>query len=215
MKQITTDDGSITFRNEEFDEIYHTKSGAVEEAFVKFVGPTHIEKLAKTGSINILDVCFGLGYNSCAALDRILELNPKCIVNIVGLESDKVILDKISGIKPPLREYNRIKQLVKNYHYDEENIHMKLLIGDARNTIKQLTGRFDAVFLDPFSPKKQPDLWQTAFLRDIREKMNEGAFLATYSCARIVRDNLKDAGFLVSDGPISGRRSPATVAENP
>jgi tRNA U34 5-methylaminomethyl-2-thiouridine-forming methyltransferase MnmC len=44
--------------------------------------------------------------------------------------------------------------------------------------------------------------------------MKKGAMMSTYSCARIVRDNLKNAGFEVKNGPIIGRRSPSTIAIN-
>jgi tRNA U34 5-methylaminomethyl-2-thiouridine-forming methyltransferase MnmC len=42
--------------------------------------------------------------------------------------------------------------------------------------------------------------------------MKEGAKLSTYSYARWIRNNLKNAGFEVLDGPILGRRSPSTIA---
>ncbi|PIN80139.1 hypothetical protein COV16_01405 [Candidatus Woesearchaeota archaeon CG10_big_fil_rev_8_21_14_0_10_34_8] len=42
--------------------------------------------------------------------------------------------------------------------------------------------------------------------------MKEGGVLATYSCARKVRDALKNAGFSVKDEPCVGRRSPSTIA---
>ena len=40
--------------------------------------------------------------------------------------------------------------------------------------------------------------------------MNKDAILATYSCAGIVRRNLKEVGFKVKDGPIVGRWAPGT-----
>ena len=88
---------------------------------------------------------------------------------------------------------------------------IKLLLGDARETIKQVTEKIDFVFLDPFSPKKCPELWTDEFFKDIYTIMRPGSKLATYSCARIVRDNLTKAGFSVSDGPIVGRRAPGTI----
>ena len=68
------------------------------------------------------------------------------------------------------------------------------------------------MFLDPFSPPKNPELWTESFFREVKKLMKPKAILATYSCARIVRDNLKKAGFIVKDGPIIGRRSPSTLA---
>ena len=48
MKEYVTDDGSMTFHSEKFDEHYHTKSGAVEEAFKKFATPCNIKEKAKS-----------------------------------------------------------------------------------------------------------------------------------------------------------------------
>ena len=86
------------------------------------------------------------------------------------------------------------------------------MLGDARDTMKKLNGNFDVVFLDPFSPKKNPELWTKEFFYDIRKLMNKKGVLATYSCAKIVRDNLKKVGFSVKDGPCVGRKSPSTLA---
>jgi len=205
MKQVITRDNSITLFNEEYQEHYHSHTvGAIEEAFVKFAKPCKIRD-----GIKILDVCFGLGYNSLAAISFSKKLE------IIGLENDKKILEKISEIEVPERykeDYKIIKQAAKVLKYDEQNLKIKIIPGDARETIKQAGSEFDAVFLDPFSPKKCPELWTREFFDDIYRIMNKGAVLATYSCATIVRNNLKEAGFLVKDGPIFGRKSPATIA---
>ena len=75
-----------------------------------------------------------------------------------------------------------------------------------------MTKKADAVFFDPFSPKKVPDMWEKEFFKDIFDAMKNNSILATYSCARVVRDNLKAVGFKVEDGPKIGRRSPSTLA---
>jgi len=43
--------------------------------------------------------------------------------------------------------------------------------------------------------------------------MNSSAVLATYSCARIVRENMSKANLFYDDGPIVGRRGPGTIAK--
>ena len=69
MKEIKTKDGSLTLHNEEYDETYHSTTGAKEETFEKFIKPCKIKELAKKGNIRILDICFGLGYNAIAAIE--------------------------------------------------------------------------------------------------------------------------------------------------
>ncbi len=217
MKKIITPDGSVTFHNEQFDESYHSRSGAKEEAVKKFVEPCHIKESAKKGKIRILDVCFGLGYNSVAAIDAALEEDPNCIIEVVGLEIDPKILQAITEIDAPFTNFSMIQEAVKNkdnnrYKYEKENIKIEILLGDATETIKEIEQEFDVVFLDPFSPKKCPQLWTAPFFAEIYKRMAPQARLATYSCARVVRDNLKAAGFIVSDGPQLWRRGPSTIA---
>ena len=56
------------------------------------------------------------------------------------------------------------------------------------------------------------DAFSIEFFKEIKRLMNPGAILTTYSCARIVRDNMKAVGLTVEDGPVLGRRGPATIA---
>jgi len=214
MKEITTKDGSITYRNKKYDDIYHSTSGAATESLEKYARPA-LEPILHRPIINILDICFGLGYNTAAAIDIIRESSKDSIIRVLGLENDIEILEKIQKIKAPFKSYNIIKELTKTlyYQYDEKNLHIKLHIGDAKLTINTKQ-KFDAVFLDPFSPTKQPELWTVDFFKNIKKTMRKGAIMSTYSCARTVRDNLRSAGFAVIDGPVIGRKSPSTLAVN-
>ncbi len=212
LQKIITPDGSITFYNPDFDEAYHSKSGAKEEAMKKFIEPCQIKELAKKGHIKLLDVCFGLGYNTAAAIDVALQENPSCSVEVVGLEKDKTILQEIPALDNSFACYGMLKECIQNgYSYNKQNIQIKIILGDALETIKQVTGEFDAVFFDPFSPKKCSALWSGELFCDIYQRMRKESRLATYSCARIVRDNLKSVGFAVLDGPKLWRRGPSTI----
>jgi chorismate dehydratase len=218
MKKIITGDGSITFHNPEFDDIYHSTSGALEEAFGKFVTPCRIAELAvEPGSLRILDICFGLGYNSCAAIDAAKSANPGVRVQITALERDPGIIAMIGELEPELLHYGLIKHLAasRDAAIDQDGIALKLILGDALETIEQLLEGFDAVFHDPFSPRKNPELWTEGFFRRVYRLMKPGAILATYSCAKRVRKALEGVGFTVGDGPCIGRRSPSTVALKP
>lgn len=203
MEKVTTGDNSITFRNEEYDECYHSKSGAIEEAFEKFAKPCKIKD-----GMKVLDVCFGIGYNTLAAISL-------ASVEVVGLENDERILREIENIDVDdklKQNYNKIKIAAKQLQYSDNNTKIKIILGDARETIKAIDEKFDAVFLDPFSPPKCPELWTYEFFAEIAKRMKKGAVLTTYSYARLVRENLRKAGFRVEDGPVIGRRSPSTLA---
>ena len=62
--------------------------GAYAEAFTTYVEATNLATLAHADSLTILDVCYGLGYNTAAALTTIQRVNPYCQVTLVGLELD-------------------------------------------------------------------------------------------------------------------------------
>jgi len=202
MRKILTRDGSETLYSEEYQETYHSVTGAVEEAFGKYVKPCKIES-----GMNVLDICFGLGLNSLAALHTAKE------ITITALEKDENVLRHEVKVPEYLREdYKKIRTAAENLYYKDDKAEIKVLLGDARETIKQLNEKYDAVFLDPFSPPKNPELWTEEFFINIKKHMKKEAILATYSCARKVRSNLSKAGFEVKDGPCVGRRSPSTIA---
>ncbi|MBW3011389.1 tRNA (5-methylaminomethyl-2-thiouridine)(34)-methyltransferase MnmD [Candidatus Woesearchaeota archaeon] len=220
MVKHVTEDGSVTFISKKYDEAYHSLTGAREEAFKKYAEPCKIKELAKKGNISILDFCFGLGYNTAAALDVALKENPNCKITVVALEIDEEILAQIDKLTPEIDHYDIIKKLsrqegkIKEIKETSENknIHIKLLVGDARETLDLIQEKFDAVFFDPFSPKKCPELWTEEIFAKVNKLMNKDAILATYSCAGEVRRNMKEAGFKVVDGPIVRRWSPGTLA---
>lgn len=204
-----TQDGSLTFWNDTVGEHYHSMTGAKEEAIRKFIEPCRLNQ--KQDDLVLLDVCFGWGYNTAAALDALHGRH----VAIIGLEIDEQVLQSIPHYKAPFHSYPFIQQAMVN-HYQKriDGWNLSILVGDARMTIKQVpSGMIDCIFLDPFSPRKMPDLWTTEFLQELYRVLKSDGILTTYSCARSVRDNLRTAGFLVRDGPCVRRRGPSTIAE--
>jgi len=208
MQEVITGDGSITFQSPDVDECYHTKSGAVEEAFEKYAKPVHIE-LYKT--VHVLDFCFGLGYNTAAALDQFKGDR----IEIICLENDPRIIEKIKEIKTPFLSWDVLREVAEYKQYEDATRKIELRMGDARLEIKKLFEegkKFDVIFFDPFSPQKSPHMWTKEIFEDIKKLMNTAGVLATYSCASAVRTALRDAGFKVRDGPSVGRKSPSTLA---
>lgn len=205
MEKIITADGSVTFHNDVVGDHYHSKTiGAFEEAMEKYARPVMIKE-----GMTILDVCFGLGYNTLAAMALAKKLH------IIGLEADSSILEKIEEIPSP-NGYDAlfaiIRKAAKEHHYIDESYTIRLMLGDARDSLKHISEKVDAVLFDPFAPSKAPELWHADVFKTIHDIMRPGARLATYSCARWVRDNMRNVGFKVEDGPTIGRRSPGTIA---
>src|SRR5574344_677166 len=64
-----TNDGSIGLFNPTVNDIYHSTTGAVTESWQKFIIPSHIENfIEQNDTIKILDICYGIGYNTKSAL---------------------------------------------------------------------------------------------------------------------------------------------------
>ncbi len=215
MHKILTYDNTETYFNDQVGESYHSYTGAVEEALKKYAIPCQIREKAKTGKLQILDICFGLGYNSALAVSEALAENPDCDIEVVGLESDPEIINNISTVNPPIPFYQHYKKLKHpgSLKFSKGKVSVRVLLGDGREKIKKLENdHFDAVFFDPFSPKTSPEMWQTAFFEEVHRVLNKTGIMATYTCARMARDNMAAAGLFYNDGPIVGRRGPGTIA---
>lgn len=70
-----TNDGSVGLYSPDFDDIYHSASGALTEAYEKFIYPIDFDLLLKKKTIKVLDICYGIGYNSKSFLNFIFFEN--------------------------------------------------------------------------------------------------------------------------------------------
>ena len=69
-----TEDGSIGLYSYDDKDVYHSKFGAVTEAWEKFILPSRVDLLLRNQKeINVLDVCYGIGYNSKALMSFIIN----------------------------------------------------------------------------------------------------------------------------------------------
>ena len=68
-----TNDGSVGLYSPDFDDIYHSSTGALTEAYEKFIMPVNMDELLKKDEIKVLDICYGIGYNSKSFLNFIFE----------------------------------------------------------------------------------------------------------------------------------------------
>ena len=69
-----TNDGSVGLFSPEADDIYHSTYGALSEAYEKFILPADLENYFKIHSeIKILDICYGIGYNTKSFLNFLID----------------------------------------------------------------------------------------------------------------------------------------------
>ncbi|MFM2311745.1 MAG: hypothetical protein RLZZ04_1021 [Cyanobacteriota bacterium] len=215
-----TEDGSYTFFSQEFQETFHSSFGAKQEAEVRYIEPCQLQQLAtRQSSIRILDVCYGLGYNSAAALEAIWSVNPRCQVELIALEiaadvPRQAIQHNLLG-QWQFSVANMLAELANKSKVSQDLFSAQLLLGDARQTITSLVQQnwqADAIFLDPFSPPKCPQLWTVEFVNLLSQCLGPQGRLATYSASAAVRTALLTAGLNIGSITGAGRKSPGTIA---
>ena len=217
---VETGDGSNTFYSDEFGEWFHSREGARNEAQKTYVETAQIAERAGGQRLAILDICYGLGYNTAAALETIWRVNPQCFVELEALEIDvevarSAIAQNLTQHYPyPVEQV--LKDLAASYEVKKETLSARLILGDARQQIQRLIAKgwqADAIFLDPFSPPHCPQLWTLEFLNLVSQCLKpNGGVLVTYSCAAAVRSALKSVGLSVGSTVAGGRKWPGTLA---
>ncbi|MEA5466989.1 tRNA (5-methylaminomethyl-2-thiouridine)(34)-methyltransferase MnmD [Leptothoe sp. PORK10 BA2] len=214
-----TGDGSATFYSEEFGEHFHCRHGAYTDAQRNYVDAAQIPELAQAERLAILDVCYGLGYNTAAALDTIQRVNPDCRVTIRALEiNGEVVRSAIANAlhHPWTPATQKILTTLATEHcYHSPTLDIQLLLGDARQTLQPLAAQgwqADAILFDPFSPTRCPQLWTVEFFTLTAQCLAPGGTLATYSCAAAVRTAMGLAGLTIGSFPGAGRHWPCTIA---
>lgn len=69
-----TNDGSVGLFSQQDDDIYHSTYGALTESWQKFILPAHLQEyLTEHEEVKILDICYGIGYNTKTALNVFIE----------------------------------------------------------------------------------------------------------------------------------------------
>lgn len=204
-----TEDGSFTFVSAEFGEAFHSRHGAKTEAVQKFVEATDLGQKAHKPKLRLLDVCYGLGYNTAAALETIYHVNPSCQVEMYGLELDPTVPtgalmpEFLSGWSEPVQQM--LQELAHQHTCHQKNLSAHLCIGDARAKILPLIQcgfQADAIFLDPFSPRRCPQLWTVEFLSAVAQCLAPEGKLSTYSRSAAVRTALLSAGLKIGTIPL-------------
>ena len=198
-KETLTKDGTTTLYTAEFDEYYHSlKDGALQESLQKHIIPAF--KLCKKEKLTILDICFGLGYNTLSAIYYYRLHGPDIKLHIISPEIDEELVRSLKGFKYP-KEFDKFKPIIEaisdNFYYEDDKLKIEVLIGDARDSIKKIEQKIDIVYQDAFSPRTNPALWSVEYFRDIKNIASEDIVVTTYSIATPARLSMYEAGFKV------------------
>lgn len=226
--EAPTADGSWTLFNTSVGEACHSSSGAWQQALERYARAARLGERARAGELGacrLLDIGTGLGLNLAAALAVLdasgvplhaltLEVDPEVVERGLALYERAELARGPwepwhARVRPALRAAlarpGRTVELGRGA--------LELRLGDARATLLAgAPGPFDAVFLDPFSPRRSAALWEDGFLGEVARRMARGSWLSTYSAAFRVRLALARAGLHVGRGPRVGRKGEGTLA---
>lgn len=69
-----TNDSTVGLFSRQDDDIYHSTYGALTESWQKFIIPSGLEQYLQTHeSVRILDICYGIGYNTKTSLNVFIK----------------------------------------------------------------------------------------------------------------------------------------------
>lgn len=78
---------------------------------------------------------------------------------------------------------------------------LSLCIGDTKAVLREQHFEADSVYLDGFSPSKNPDIWDLHTLKAVARCCRRGTRIASWTIARAVLDGLSQCGFVVRKTP--------------
>ncbi|MGM0519101.1 MAG: tRNA (5-methylaminomethyl-2-thiouridine)(34)-methyltransferase MnmD [Campylobacterota bacterium] len=209
---VKTHDGSNTLYSNQYKQHYHNpKDGAINESLTKHIVPT-LKYKQNQRTLNILDICFGLGYNTFSTIYYILKNSLNHKINIYSPELDGNLVRSLERFNFP-KEFESIKHIIKQVsktnRYEDENIKIEVYIGDAREYIKGFDKNFfDIVYQDAFSSEVNMELWTKEYFDDIYKISHKNSIISTYSVATPVRLSMNEAGYFIYEyTPINTKSS--------
>lgn len=220
-------DGSVSAYNAEYNECYHSlKDGALSETFYKHIFPSlkhlSLENLPKT--LCVLDMCFGLGYNSLTLLSALARgewLQYRGRVKIYSPEKDRHVFSMLHTLDYPPFIRDTFSDMKAMFEFFESAAWEagSVYVGEARGVgfelclykgealeflhnmrhDEMMRESFHIVYQDAFSPKKNPTLWSREYFSLLHWLLHPRGIITTYSQSKEIRENAKEAGLRVYD----------------
>ena len=214
---IHTGDGSTTIRIVAWDECYHSKNGAIQEAYHVFIN----NGLSTFGArpISILEIGFGTGLNAFITFLEAKKNNQQ--ISYTGVEAFPISGEELMGMNYPC-QLNAADQepIYKQMHSCEWETAID--ISDQFSLTKKKlcfteitdTAKFDLIYFDAFGFQVQPELWSADIFKIMFNALKQEGLLVTYAARGIIKRNMQQAGFKVEkrDGP-PGKREMMTAAK--
>jgi len=197
---IKTLDGSTTIHLQEWDECYHSKHGAIQEAQHVFI--KNGLSLFQNTTISILEIGFGTGLNAFITFLEASKMNIK--VDYVGVEaypvSDNEVISMNYVKELDVIDKSEIFELMHSNAWGKKNY----IAGDfyltKRNQFFQTIDdieQFDLIYFDAFGYRVQPELWSTDVFRRMYTALKKDGVLVTYAARGVVKRSMIEVGFTV------------------
>lgn len=208
---ISTSDGSVTIYLPEWNESYHSKHGAIQEAYHVFI-KNGLDFFSDKKEISILEIGFGTGLNTFITLLESEKRKQK--INYTAVEYFPVAEEMWAKLNyPELLEADEKQNIFLELHRSEwEKPHsfsdffilekLEMMFEDIA-----LENRFDLIYFDAFGFRVQPKLWSAEIFERMFIALKNNGILTTYAARGIITRNMKEAGFVVKKtaGPIGKR----------
>jgi tRNA U34 5-methylaminomethyl-2-thiouridine-forming methyltransferase MnmC len=197
---IQTLDGSTTIHLKDWDECYHSKHGAIQEAQHVFI--QNGLSLFPNQSVSILEIGFGTGLNAFITLLESKKLHQS--IQYVGVEAYPVNAAEVIAMNY-VTELNAISDeaLFKKMHesnWDEKVVlHPEFELTKRKQFFDEINAveEFDLIYFDAFGYRVQPELWSTAILKKMFTALRPGGKLVTYAARGVVKRSMIEVGFTV------------------
>jgi tRNA U34 5-methylaminomethyl-2-thiouridine-forming methyltransferase MnmC len=203
---IQTQDGSTTIHLEEWNESYHSKHGAIQEA--KHVFIKNGLSLFKDKTLSILEIGFGTGLNAFISFLEAQSMGQN--INYVGVEAYPVAAEEILSMNY-VDELNAQRQLAVFEQMHQGNWGEKIELSDRFSLTKRKqffqdiddVAQFDLIYFDAFGYRVQPELWSTEIFKKMYDALKENGVLVTYAARGVVKRSMIEVGFRVEklEGP--------------
>ncbi|MFX0542773.1 tRNA (5-methylaminomethyl-2-thiouridine)(34)-methyltransferase MnmD [Roseovarius sp. S4756] len=204
-----------------FDDPYFSLSGGLAETRHVFLDGNDLPARLSDG-FGVAELGFGTGLNMLACAELWASMGVAGTLHLTSFEAYPMAADDMAralAVFPSLAA--RAERLIEGWRIGAARIDLgdgvclRVIVGDARETLPRWQGRADAWFLDGFSPARNPELWEPALIAAVAAHTAPGGTAATYSAAGHVRRALAEAGFEVERAPGHARKRHMTRARMP
>ena len=200
---VLTEDGSHSVLHPELHETYHSIHGAIQESEHTFIDAGL--RQCKQSSLNILEIGFGTGLNAFLTLVETEKTQQK--VFYTAIELYPLSSESAASLNYPdliAKDKKNVFYLLHSSPWQKhisltKNFNLYKILEDF--TTFRLTGTYDLVYFDAFSPEKQPEMWTNERFQMLYDCCNPNAILTTYCAKGTVRRALQTAGFSVERIP--------------